>query len=115
MANSAENFTQAIEALRMGASQRGQNAAEIRIAKSEVYFTKIPSDQLPENLTDQAILALIASRIPFRDKSARLIVDTCRRGSGDLAVAVVPAPNPPPSLPGATDSRPAISPRSTTR
>lgn len=92
VANSADNFTQAIDALRMEASQRGQNAAEIRIAKSEVYFTRIPSSQLPEDPTDQAILALIGGRIPFRDKSARVIVDTCRRGSGDLAVAVVPAP-----------------------
>lgn len=87
----AENFMQAIEDLRMNAAQKGGHTAEIRVAKSEVYFTKIDSDMVPDKLTEESILALVADRIPFRDKTARMIVDTCRRGSGDLAVAVVPA------------------------
>ena len=89
--DTAENFSQAIEGLRMGANRQNRNTAEIRIAKSEVYFTRIDADAVPEKLTDQAILAVVADRIPFRDKTGRMVVDTCPRASGDLAVAIVPA------------------------
>jgi type IV pilus biogenesis protein PilP len=89
--DTAENFSQAIEDLRMGATRQNKNVAEIRIAKCEVYFTKIAADRVPEKLSDQAILNLVAERIPFRDKSVRMVVDTCLRASGDLAVAIVPA------------------------
>lgn len=88
--SNAGNFAQAVEDLRMRSSQNGRNSAEIRIAKSEVYFTKIKADMAPDKPTDEAILALVADRIPFRDKTARMAVDTCRRGSGNLAVAIVP-------------------------
>ena len=89
--DTAENFMQAIEDLRMSAVRQSRNSAEIRIAKSQVYFTKISADMAPEKLTDRAILALVADRIPFRDKTGRMVVDTCLRASGDLAVAIVPA------------------------
>lgn len=91
VSNTADNFIQAVEGLRMNAARQGRNSAEIRVAKSEVYFTRIKAGLVPDKPTDQTILALIADRIPFQDKAARMIVDTCQRGSGDLAVAVVPA------------------------
>ena len=89
--DTAENFSQAIEGLRMSATRQNRNVAEIRIAKSEVYFTTVKAEMVPEKLTDQAIQALVADRIPFRDKTGGMVVDTCLRASGDLAVAIVPA------------------------
>lgn len=89
--DTAENFSQTIEGLRMGATRQSRNTAEIRIAKTQVYFTTIKADDVPEKPTDEAILELVADRIPFRDKTAPMVVDTCLRASGDLSVAIVPA------------------------